>query len=116
MSKKGTRYFPATVLRVVDGDTYKCKLDLGFRITVTETFRLAEVDTPEIFRPRSAAEKRRGIAARDRVVALLAEHGPDVTLAVHGTGKYGRWISAVQLANGDDLGAILVAENLIKQR
>lgn len=39
---------PATVLRVVDGDTLEVLLDLGWHITLKSKLRLAGVNAPEL--------------------------------------------------------------------
>ena len=41
--------FPFEVVKVIDGDTIRVNLDLGFRVGMTEqTLRLLRVNTPEI--------------------------------------------------------------------
>lgn len=35
-------------IRTIDGDTIVGKVDLGFNISVNQTFRLAGIDTPEL--------------------------------------------------------------------
>lgn len=56
---------PATVVRVVDGDTLELDLNLGWHITLRARCRLASVNAPEM---STAA----GVAARDWVAAWLA--------------------------------------------
>jgi endonuclease YncB( thermonuclease family) len=41
-------YRIAAVVKVHDGDTVTLKIDLGFDICLTGTFRLAGIDTPEL--------------------------------------------------------------------
>jgi endonuclease YncB( thermonuclease family) len=48
---------PATVVSIVDGDTFHLNLDLGWRITYQARVRIAHVNAPEMSTPE-------GIAAR----------------------------------------------------
>ena len=62
--------YNATCLRVIDGDTVDCIIDLGFSIQHKVRVRLAGIDTPET-RTRDLDEKKRGLKAKDRVVELI---------------------------------------------
>ena len=59
--------YSAKCLRVVDGDTLDCEIDLGFDIFIHERVRFYGIDAPES-RTRDLEEKKRGLAAKDRVV------------------------------------------------
>lgn len=37
----------AIILNVVDGDTYDCEVDLGYKMKTIQRFRLLGIDTPE---------------------------------------------------------------------
>tara|TARA_Y100000310_G_C20402107_1_gene677915 strand:+ start:73 stop:441 length:369 start_codon:yes stop_codon:yes gene_type:complete len=76
------------LLRVVDGDTIDAKIDLGFDIWVKKRVRFLGVNTPEC-RTKDLEEKAKGLAAKDRVKALL-EGCKNIQLQSHGVGKYGR--------------------------
>lgn len=67
-----------------------------------EKIRIADIDTPEL-NGRCEAERRRAIAARDRLVTLL-NAGP-VTIRRVGTDRYGRTLAYV-----GDVGEQLVRE------
>ncbi len=56
-----TRY-PATLVRVIDGDTYVLRVDLPFAVSYTATVRLAGLDTPE--RTTDAGKQARVAAER----------------------------------------------------
>lgn len=49
---------------VVDGDTFDVLIDLGLNKYAYEAIRLRGIDTPEIFRPNSEAEKELGLQAK----------------------------------------------------
>jgi endonuclease YncB( thermonuclease family) len=67
-----TRYFPATPVRIVDGDTYEFAVALGFRVQMGVTVRLRGVDTPETFRPKTAEERSAGMRAKSVASGLIA--------------------------------------------
>lgn len=81
---------PATVLRVIDGDTLMLRLDLGWHITYEARCRLIGVNAPEL-------DTEAGRAARVWVMDRLTDVGGDsfgagatVTLVSHKLDKYGR--------------------------
>ena len=87
--------YRATIRRVVDGDTVDITLDLGFDILYNNRIRLLGIDTPES-RTRDLEEKKRGLAAKDRVKALCPE-GSEVTVKTtkDGKGKFGRILGEI---------------------
>ena len=76
------------VTRIIDGDTVDAEIDLGFDVRTKKRIRLYGINTPES-RTRNKAEKKRGLAAKQRLQELL-EEAEVVRLRSHGTGKYGR--------------------------
>jgi micrococcal nuclease len=88
--------YPATIVRVVDGDTYDAEIDLGFRIKSCVRLRLGGVDTPETFGvKRDSEEYANGVRARTFVEDWLADCELAVWVRTRKTGKYGRWIAEV---------------------
>ena len=88
--------YKAHLLRVVDGDTVDVDIDLGFGIWMhKERIRVHGIDTPES-RTRDLEEKKRGLAAKDRVLELCPI-GADVTLKTSkdGKGKFGRILGEI---------------------
>ena len=79
--------------RVIDGDTIDAKIDLGFDISVKKRIRFMGINTPES-RTRDLEEKARGLAAKDRLKAIL-EGAKIIQLCSHGVGKYGRCLGEV---------------------
>lgn len=97
--------YRAKIIRVVDGDTVRADVDLGFRIHVNnEVFRLYGIDTPETQsrggRVVTEEEKARGLAAKEALKNLI--EGRDVALCTirDKQGKYGRYLARIFL---DDL-------------
>lgn len=96
---------PATILRVVDGDTLEVLLDLGWRITLKTKVRLAGCNAPEM----STAE---GVAARKWAESVLIS-GYDaagvavfrpITVVSHSLDKYGRVLGTVLFTLAGDIG------------
>ena len=103
--------YRAEVVRVIDGDTVVCDVDLGFNICMKkESVRLAKIDTPEV-RTKDKEEKARGLAAKAFVEELLPPGTVCVLESVSfSTGKYGRIIANVVLPDGRCLNDLLLEE------
>ncbi len=102
----------ARVLDVIDGDTILVRARIWIGQEVETRVRLVGVDAPEL-RGACAHERGLAVAARDFVVAALA--GGPVRLSDIRHGKYGgRVLARVVTAEGDDLGALLVAAGLAR--
>lgn len=92
---------PATVMRVVDGDTIKLDLDLGWHIRHQINCRIAGIDAPELKTPP-------GLRAKQFAETLLTS-GDEVTFLSHSLDKYGRplgevFYGAMKMSNfGDDM-------------
>lgn len=80
------------VVRWVDGDTVDLKIDLGFKVTTEQRFRLAEVNTPE--------KKMPGYSDAIDFVNKQAPVGSNVDVVCHGHDRYGRWIATVSNKEG----------------
>lgn len=90
--------YAARIVRVIDGDTLVADVDLGFHVTVRETFRLTGIDTPEIHGVKKNSEEyRRGMETKKFVEKLLELTDWRVMLLTKKDeqGKYGRWLAEV---------------------
>ncbi|NNC72308.1 MAG: hypothetical protein HKN78_05465 [Sphingomonadaceae bacterium] len=78
-----------------------------------QKIRLLDIDTPEISRPRCAAEDRLGQAAKYRLHTLL--NAGAVTLESEGRDRdrYGRLLRRVYV-DGSSVGDILIGEGLAR--
>ena len=102
--------------RVVDGDTIDAHIDLGFNVSVKKRIRFMGINTHES-RTRDLEEKARGLAAKDRLKAVL-EGANKIQLTSHGVGKYGRCLGEleVDVVDGKEhLTLVNVNELLIKE-
>ena len=79
--------YKAKVNRVVDGDTVDALVDLGFDTWKKVRIRMMGLNAPES-RTRDLEEKKKGLAAKDRLKELLNKEA--FVLQSHGVGKYGR--------------------------
>jgi micrococcal nuclease len=76
--------YTAEVVAIVDGDTLRLDIDLGFHIwRRNERYRLARINAPELKTPE-------GPPARDHLAQLLAA-GP-LIVTTSKADNYGRWL------------------------
>ena len=98
--------YPAHVVRVIDGDTFAAEVAVWPSLVARVVVRVVGIDTPEL-RGACASERTRAVAARDALAALLRA---DVTLRDVAADRYpGRMDARVLLADGRDVGAVLIA-------
>ena len=104
MAKKlDAREYEAELIKVLDGDTIDCYIDLGFDLKVKKRFRYRGIDTWES-RTRDKNEKVKGLAAKARNKELL-ESGT-FKIVSHGTGKFGRVLGEVFVETDNGLQSV----------
>lgn len=136
--------YKAKVLKVVDGDTLDCEVDLGFRVTTRQRFRLHRIDTPEV-----RGERRpEGLATTYVVERILGRHweasatraklikeiglsetldcldklverfptGTEVYIRSVKTGKFGRWLAEMFLVPKGDGDAVNLNDWLVENK
>ena len=88
--------YRAKLINVVDGDTVDLAVDVGFRVSITDRFRLLGINAPEMHGTSSPAGKE----AKAALASMLA--GVEtLTIKTHkGQDKYGRWL--VEISTGDE--------------
>jgi micrococcal nuclease len=109
---KGVRMYKykAKLVRVVDGDTVDCILDLGFDVSIKERVRLKGLDTPEI-RTKDLHEKELGFKAKKFVEDMFQDKGNDVIIETeYRRGKYGRTIGTITFQDDTVLNEMLITE------
>jgi len=93
MAKKPASFeYNGTLVKVLDGDTIDCYIDLGFDLKIKKRIRYMGIDTWES-RTRDLEEKAKGLEAKARNKHLL-EAGV-FKLISHGTGKFGRVLGEI---------------------
>jgi endonuclease YncB( thermonuclease family) len=85
----------ATVQELIDGDTFKADIDLGFKIRITTNVRVFGCNAPELPTPA-------GLKALAFIKTVLRP-GEIVTLSSKRLDKFGRAEATVTLADGRDL-------------
>ena len=94
------------VSRVIDGDT----VVLTCTGSGVQRARLMGFDTPEVFSPRCAAERAKGMEATRYLRRLLAR-ADTVTFAFRGTDRYGRSLTQMRI-DGKNVAGTMVAAGL----
>jgi|SRR3954469_8928358 micrococcal nuclease len=99
--------YAATLVRVVDADTFEFNIDLGFYVHGYEKVRLRGVNAPERFTPE-------GKVATSFVQAWFSTN-PNLILHTHKTDltdKYGRWVADVFSVGGRSLADDMLFANV----
>lgn len=108
--------YSSSLVRVVDGDTIRLCVDLGFHVSIIETFRLARIDTPEI-NSKDAIEREKANKAKQFVISMFEKHNLSCIIKTEKpkNDKYGRWIAEIIFRDATDsinLSTLLVSEGL----
>ena len=103
--------YNAVLDRVIDGDTVDATIDLGFDTWKKTRIRFYGINTPES-RTRDLEEKKRGLAAKDRLIEILKANDNKFVLKSHGVGKYGRCLGELYV---ETLGEVSVQQALINE-
>lgn len=104
--------YKAKVIRVIDADTIKCVVDVGFGISVNQRFRILGYDAPETFRPKTDEERQLGERATEIAKNLLLDM--EVIVNTQKTDVYGRYLATVTLSDGTDYAQRMIAEGWTK--
>lgn len=86
--------YKAEVVRVVDGDTFEARIDVGFKIKVESSMRILGMNASE----RKGSTKEAGEVAKDALTRLLAA-GP-IRLRTEKPDSFGRALADVWFLNG----------------
>ena len=101
--------YNATVVRVVDGDTIRMDIDLGFDVVLSnQSVRLYRVDTPEC-RTRDLKEKAAGLLSKS-VVKGFVDQGSKVVIKTYldTKGKFGRILGTIVDEKGVNINEYLI--------
>ena len=102
--------YKAFVTKVIDGDTIRVDIDLGFGVTINDRIiRFANIDTPEI----RGEEREQGLVSKAFVNSMIPA-GSDIIIETFKDkkGKYGRYIANIILLDGEILNNILLEKKL----
>ncbi|HTQ12561.1 MAG TPA: thermonuclease family protein [Rhizomicrobium sp.] len=101
----------ASVVRVIDGDTFEAEARIWLNQTVDVRVRIMGIDAPEL-RARCDGERVRAEAARAWLARRL--EGADVELSDVRDDKYGGRIDAAVRDRGGDVGAAMLKAGLAR--
>ena len=107
--------YKATVIKVYDGDTITAKVDLGFKISIEEKFRLSNLNSPEI----RGEERELGLISRDRLRELILGKEVRIKTLKDKKGKYGRYIAEIFIETEEGMTNVnewLILEGLAERR
>ena len=93
MAKKPASFeYNGTLVKVLDGDTIDCYIDLGFDLKIKKRIRYMGIDTWES-RTRDLDEKAKGLLAKARnkeLLEVVSDKPGYFRIKSYGVGKYGR--------------------------
>lgn len=98
-------FHKAYLLRVVDGDTIDFTIDVGFRHTTDQRFRLLGLNAPEA----RGATRDWGLLASDWVSQWIAQY-ERVEVESHRADSFGRWLGRIYSPTGRSMN-----DDMIKQ-
>jgi len=103
-------YRVKSIVKIIDGDTFDCILDLGFDVLLEARVRMMGIDTPES-RTRDEEEKKFGLLAKEWLKKNL--HGEILiqTEVDNEKGKFGRILGTVW-AEGKNLNESMIQEHM----
>ena len=88
--------YMATLVKVVDGDTVDCDIDLGFGVWLkNQRIRLYGINAPET-RTKDLEEKKAGEDAKLRLIAMMSNKFL-LTTVKDKKGKYGRILGIINV-------------------
>ncbi len=99
-------YRNVIVNRVIDGDTIDATIDLGFRTSYSDLFRLIDIDTPE----RGAPGFKEAKAATEK---WCEDNKGKISIWTVKRDKFGRYLSKF-MNNDESLNDMLIAEGFAK--
>lgn len=91
-------YKVRSIVKIIDGDTFDCILDLGFDVLLEARVRMAGIDTPES-RTSDKVEKKFGLASKEYLKEHI-KHAEDIIVRTeldNEKGKFGRILGTVYL-------------------
>lgn len=103
---------PATVERIIDGDTLDVVARIWPGLETRARVRLASVDTPELGSPCPNARKLAQTA--QQLVEQTLRDKPITLVHIRPEHAYGRILADVEMADGTDIGAVLLQRGLAR--
>lgn len=96
-------YTSVKVLKVIDGDTVKVEIDLGFNLKIEQTVRLYGINAPEI----KGESREKGLAATEYLRSLIENSEITLETLKDKKEKYGRYLGKL-VKDGIDINQEMV--------
>ena len=103
-------YRVKSIVKIIDGDTFDCIMDLGFDVLLEARVRMYGIDTPES-RTRDLEEKKFGLLAKDWLIEHLNDDIIISTELDNEKGKFGRVLGTVW-AEGININEKMIDEHM----
>ena len=103
-------YRVKSIVKIIDGDTFDCIMDLGFDVLLEARVRMAGIDTPES-RTRDLEEKKFGLLAKEWLIEHLNDDIIISTQLDNEKGKFGRVLGTVW-AEGTNINEKMIEEHM----
>ena len=103
-------YRVKSIVKIIDGDTFDCIMDLGFDVLLEARVRMYGIDTPES-RTRDLEEKKFGLLAKDWLGNHLNDDIIITTELDNEKGKFGRILGTVW-AEGININEQMIEEHM----
>ena len=103
-------YRVKSIVKITDGDTFDCIMDLGFDVLLEARVRMYGIDTPES-RTRDLEEKKFGLLAKDWLIEHLNDDIIISTELDNEKGKFGRVLGTVW-AEGTNINEKMIEEHM----
>tara|TARA_B100000902_G_C27216875_1_gene867486 strand:+ start:714 stop:1136 length:423 start_codon:yes stop_codon:yes gene_type:complete len=103
-------YRVKSIVKIIDGDTFDCIMDLGFDVLLEARVRMYGIDTPES-RTRDLEEKKFGLLAKDWLGNHLNDDIIITTELDNEKGKFGRILGTVW-AEGTNINEKMIEEHM----
>lgn len=103
----------ATVVEVIDGDTFLADAEIWPGQTLRVNIRIRGIDAPEM-KSRCTAERDAATRARSALADMLMD-GPVSLSNIGGAKYYGRVLADVRVADGAEVSAVLLDEGLVRR-
>ena len=93
-------HYNCKLVKVVDGDTVKLIIDLGFKIKVAVSLRLVGIDTPEK-RSSSGLEQKAAYKAELYLEKMIKNK--DLIVSTKKNDMYGRYVGTLYVKDGNEV-------------
>jgi len=102
-------HYKCKLLRIIDGDTLECTIDLGFDVWKKATIRLIDIDAPEV-KTLNLEEKVLGKLSTQALTEIMDVEKSNGNFYIHSktVDSFGRSLATIYLESGLDVNAHLI--------